>query len=114
MNQHQPTGRLNTTALADAVAAELDISQRAARRTVAAVLGVIARNVAAGHPVAVTNFGTWLPRTLQERGSFNPATGERITAPAKPVVRFRPSPRFVDQLQADDPATVSIRKRPSR
>lgn len=108
----QITGRLNTTALGEAVAVDLGISQQEGSRVLQAVLDVITRAVTAGHPVAVTNFGTWLPVHRPERTAHNPATGGTVTVPARQELRFRPSDRLRELVASEDPAAATIRKQP--
>jgi DNA-binding protein HU-beta len=106
------TGPLNGTRLAEAVAAEMGISRREGKRAVEAVLGIIARSVAGGHPVNVTNFGTWIPVQVDERTARNPATGEPVVVPARQELRFRQSPRLQELVREADPETATIRKYP--
>jgi nucleoid DNA-binding protein len=108
------TGSITTVALAELVAAELGISHRQARRTVAAVLNSITRTVAAGHPVAITNFGSWHPLPVPARTARNPQDGAPVAVPATRRVRFTTSPRFLAAVRAADPEAAAIRKLPSR
>lgn len=111
------TGPLNKTGLGEAVALELGVSKQQGHRAVAAVLDVIARTVAAGHSVTVTNFGTWTPRYVPERklaareAPVSLATRAR-TVPAHHKLRFTVSPRLRAAVKAQDPAAATIRKRP--
>jgi nucleoid DNA-binding protein len=109
----QPTGPLNKTSLAAAVAAQLGVSIDDGYRALDAVLNTITRTVAAGHDVTVTNFGTF--RAVEEAARIrrNPQTGESVPVPAYPTVRFRVSPRLREVVRSGDPA-ASIRKRRSK
>ncbi|MGW5123233.1 HU family DNA-binding protein [Streptomyces sp. NPDC004069] len=109
----QPQGPLNKTGLAEAVAAELGISQREGRRVVDAVLNTITRTLAAGHSVTVTNFGSWHAVQKPERQAHNPQSGEWFTVPARQEIRVLMSPRLRDLVRAGDPS-ASIRKHPSK
>lgn len=109
----QPTGPLNKTSLAAAVAAELGTTTHEGHRAVDAVLNVITRALASGHGVSVTNFGSWHPVSRPARQARNPQTGEPVTVPARQEVRVRTSPRLRDLVRAGM-ATGSIRKNPSR
>lgn len=104
--------RLNTTLLAEAVAIELGVSNEEGARAVQTVLGVITRAVVAGHPVAVTNFGTWLPIQRPARTARNPHTGGTVTVPARQELSFRASDRLRELVASADPVTASIRKHP--
>ncbi|MFB6955515.1 HU family DNA-binding protein [Streptomyces sp. NPDC056309] len=102
---------LNKIALGEAVAAELGTSHEKGHEAVSAVLNVIARTVAAGHPVAVSNFGTFLPKQQPEHTARNPQTGASVTVPARSRLRFRPSPQLQDAVEAGDWKAAVITKR---
>ncbi|MFE6225446.1 HU family DNA-binding protein [Streptomyces sp. NPDC057854] len=106
------TTRLNTVLLAEAVAAELDVPVADGRAAVQAVFDVIARAVAGGHPVAITNFGTFLPIAQPTRMRRNPQNGVFVEVPAHQDVRFRVSPGLRMTVRAADPARATIRKAP--
>lgn len=108
-----PDGPVNAGDLAALVAADLGLSRADSRRTVAAVLDNIARTVAAGHPVAITNFGSWHPVLAAERTARNPQTGATVTVPSTTRVRFRAAPRFRDAVRAGAPDAAAIHKNPS-
>ncbi|MER6515218.1 HU family DNA-binding protein [Nonomuraea sp. NPDC001636] len=107
-----PTTRLNTVALAEAVATELDIPHADGRAAVQAVFDVIARAVAGGHPVAVTNFGTFLPIEQPARTRRNPQNGAPVDVPEHRDVRFRVSPGLRATVRTADPVRATIRKAP--
>ncbi|MGW7247739.1 HU family DNA-binding protein [Streptomyces decoyicus] len=107
-----PTGPLNRTRLAETLAAETGVSVRQATDSVTALLDIITRTVTAGHPVTVTNFGSWYPHERAARNAFNPQTGETFVAPASRGIRFRVSDRLAALVRAGDPATATVRKRP--
>lgn len=109
----QPTGPLNKTSLAAAVAAELGTTPEEGRRAVDAVLNAITRTLAAGHSVTVTNFGSWHPIARPARQARNPQTGDPVTIPARQEIRVTTSPRLRDLVRTGD-VIASIRKNPSR
>ncbi|MGA5424560.1 HU family DNA-binding protein [Streptomyces lavendulocolor] len=108
----QINGRLNTRLLGEAVAVDLGVSKDEGARIVHTVLDVITRAVVSGHPVAVTNFGTWTPTSKPARTALNPQTGEPVSVPARQEVRFRPSDRLRELVASQDSAAASIRKHP--
>lgn len=103
---------LNKTSLGEAVAAELGLSHDQGVRAVEAVLNIVTRAVVGGHPVTVTNFGTWVPVHRPARPARNPYTGEPMVIPAQQGVAFRTSPRLRELVRAADPASATIRKHP--
>ena len=112
MNKAHITTPLNKRSLGEAAAIELGVSIEQGCRTVETVLDLIARAVTAGHPVTITNFGTWVPVQRPERTGFNPQTGQPVTVPAKQALIFRQSDRLREIVAAADPATATIRKLP--
>lgn len=107
-----PTGPINKTGLAVAVANDLGITTKQAYRVLDSVFGTVSRTVTAGHDVTLTNFGTFRAVVHPARKARNPQTGERVPVPARRAVHFRVSPRLREVVQAGDP-TAPIKKRPS-
>ena len=105
------TQPLTTTTLIDVVAADLDIPTAQAHETVMVVFSVIARANTAGHKVAITNFGTFLPTRTKRRQARNPQTGENFTAGPHQVMRFRISRSLASAIRRRD-RKYSIRKQP--
>ncbi|MFE1348170.1 HU family DNA-binding protein [Streptomyces sp. NPDC058757] len=112
MHRAIPIARLNTVLLAEAVAAELNIPVADGRAAVQAVFDVIARAVTGGHPVAITNFGTFLPVALPTRVRRNPQDGSPVEVPAHQDIRFRVSPGLRATVRTADPVRATIRKAP--
>lgn len=105
------TGPLTTTGLIEAVAADLEISEDAAKENVTAVFDVISRAAASGHDVAITNFGTFLSVRAPRRRARNPQTNELMWVPAHQKVRFKVSPRLAESVRVRN-RTASTRKLP--
>lgn len=112
--QVRPERPLNKTALGEAVAAALGVSIEDGHQAVAAVLDTIARTVAAGHQVAVTNFGTFVPKHLPARKAWNPQTGDPVVVEAGTKLHFRVSPQLQAAVKANDPDAAVITKRHRR
>lgn len=108
------TGPLNKTRLGEAIAIELDMSYEDGIRAVEAAFDVIARTVAAGHSVTITNFGSFSAVHKPARPARNPKTGELFVIPPRQEVRFLRSDRLRAVVHAADPATATIRKHPKR
>ncbi|MFI2078623.1 HU family DNA-binding protein, partial [Streptomyces triculaminicus] len=111
MNDSTPD-RMNKGALVEAVAKELGVGRRQADQAVTAVLDTIARTAAGGTAVAITNFGTWLPRIRPARKARNPQTGGTVDVPARQRLRFVVSPHLRDAVATQDPAAASTAKLP--
>jgi DNA-binding protein HU-beta len=104
--------RLNATAFEQAVAEEAGVTAAAVHRVLDAVRDVVAREIAAGNSIAITNFGTWLAIEHPARYARNPQTGGRVLVPGKQGVKWRTSPRLAEIVAARD-TEATTRKRPS-
>jgi DNA-binding protein HU-beta len=71
------------------VAQAAGITKKDAAKAVDAVFEAITTEVAAGHKVTVTGFGTFEPKVREARAGRNPQTGEAITIPAHTAVTFK-------------------------
>ncbi|MEV7871470.1 HU family DNA-binding protein [Streptomyces sp. NPDC088124] len=98
--------------LTAAVVRDTGVTHRVARAAVGAVFDTIARSLADGETITVSNFGTFVPATLPERRSHNPVTGAPMTAPETVVPRFRARGRLREMVRDQDP-TASVRKLPA-
>lgn len=107
----QPTGPLNKTLLGHAVAAQLGITENEGHAVVAAVLNTIARTIASGHAVTVTNFGSFTPFMRPARQARDPRTGGAVFLPERQELRVRVSPQLLAAVRAGDPDAAVIAKR---
>ncbi|MFJ2178928.1 HU family DNA-binding protein [Streptomyces sp. NPDC087851] len=98
--------------LTAAVVRDTGVTHAVARTAVTSVFDAIARSLAVGETITISNFGTFAPVTLRERRSHNPATGAPLTAPETVVPRFRARGRLRDMVRDQDP-TASVRKLPA-
>ena len=67
---------------------------------------LIVEEVAAGHKVAIDEFGSWIVQDRKERNGVNPKTQEKIVIPAKRVATFTPSKFFKGAVS---PASIKIK-----
>lgn len=98
--------RINNAALIEHVAAEAGMSPKVVRVVLRAFFDVVGRRVAKGDSVAVTNFGTWSARHLEERIRHNPQTGAPMRIEARNYPRFVFSPKFRDAVISGDLKTL--------
>lgn len=106
------SSRLNTAELVYAVAKKSGIVVDDVHLVLLALRDVVARELAAGNSVAVTNFGTWRAKDLPARKRRNPKTGEYFMGDGHRAVRWTTSPRLAAIVRAKD-TTATTRKRPS-
>lgn len=100
---------LNQTQLIEEVAAQLNWPEEDARKAVRAFVDTVARTMASGHNVTITNFGRFESYRYGARKVRNPQTGETWRARDHQRPRFKPSRRLVQVVRRRG---GSIRKLP--
>ena len=80
---------MNKTELIDKVAKESALSKAAAEQVVNNVFSTIADAMKTGDKVTLVGFGTFSVTERAAREGRNPRSGEKITIPAKKVVKFK-------------------------
>ena len=91
---------LTRAGLAEAVHREVGLPRAGAAEIVAELVETIVGRLAAGKPVGIAGFGSFVPRDKGTRPGRNPRTGETVRIAARRVVAFRPSPILKDRVQA--------------
>ncbi|MET9081400.1 HU family DNA-binding protein [Streptomyces sp. NPDC004237] len=105
------TKRLTTATLIGVVAEDLGVTPDDVRETVMTTFDAMARAVASGHDVAITNFVTLRSHAVPRHTARNPQTSELMTVPTHRVVRLRVSDHLADAVRRRV-RTVTIRKAP--
>ena len=90
---------MNKTELVKKVAAENELTQKAAAAAVDSVLNSIMDSLAAREPVSLIGFGTFSCRHHDERTGINPATGETITISPSNTPIYKPSKIFKEKVK---------------
>ena len=80
---------MNKTELVNAIANEAKLTKVQAKAALEAALCAVGGALAKGEKVALIGFGTFGVVEKGERQGVNPATHEKITIPAKKVVKFK-------------------------
>ncbi|WP_225008022.1 HU family DNA-binding protein [Novosphingobium percolationis] len=89
---------MNTTELADAVAAEHGLSKADAKKIVETVFGAIADAAAKGDEVSLNGFGKFRVKDTPAREGRNPATGAAMQIAASRKLAFAPAKAIKDKL----------------
>ena len=89
---------MNKAELIKKVAAENDLSQKAAAAVVDSVLGGIVDSLAAREPVTLFGFGSFSCKHRAAREGRNPATGKAIKIAASNTPVFKPAKAFKDKV----------------
>ena len=76
--------------LIELVAKKANLTNKASRDSVSALLNGIRDSLKRGEKVVITGFGTFSVRRRAERPGRNPKTGERITIQARKAPGFTP------------------------
>ncbi len=80
---------MNKSQLVDAMAKDAGISKSAAKKALESFLHNVEGTLKKGDKVALIGFGTFSVQARKSRSGHNPATGKKITIPAKKVVKFK-------------------------
>ena len=80
---------MNKTELIEKIAANAEVSKAVAKKALDATTEAIKEALAAGDKVQLVGFGTFAVAVRPSREGINPATKEKITIPAKKVVKFK-------------------------
>ncbi|MFT4295080.1 MAG: HU family DNA-binding protein [Micropruina sp.] len=91
---------MNTKELAAAVAARTGLNLSAAHDSVAAVLDLIAAEVADGEPVNLAGFGVFEARRRSARTGRDPRSGEPIAIAERRTPGFRAAAAFRQRVNA--------------
>lgn len=89
---------MNKTELIKKVAAENELSQKAAAAVVDSVLNSIVDSLAAREPVALFGFGNFSCKHRAAREGRNPANGKTIKIAASNTPVFKPAKAFKDKV----------------
>ncbi len=89
---------MNKQDLVEQVAAQLDLSKRAATEAVDVVVDSIKRAVAKGDKVSIPGFGSFEKRARGARVARNPQTGAAIKVAATSVPAFKAGKEFKEQV----------------
>lgn len=80
---------MNKAELINAIAEKAGLSKADAKNALDATIEVISEAMVQNDKVALIGFGTFSVGEKAERTGINPATKEKITIPAKKVVKFK-------------------------
>ncbi len=89
---------MNKTELVKKVAAENEMTQKAAAAVVDSVLDSVVDAVAAGEPVALLGFGTFSLKHRDARTGRNPATGKAMKFAASNTPVFKAGKAFKEKV----------------
>ncbi|MDO4510572.1 MAG: HU family DNA-binding protein [Bacteroidales bacterium] len=90
---------MNKTELINGIAIEAGISKVQAKAAVEAAVKVMQTALLKGDKISVVGFGTLAVQEKAERAGVNPATGAKITIPAKKVVKFKAGAELAEKLK---------------
>lgn len=76
--------------LVELVAKKANLTNKASRESVDALLNGVRDSLKRGEKVVITGFGTFSIRNREARSGRNPKTGERITIAARKAPGFTP------------------------
>ncbi|MBD3195402.1 MAG: DNA-binding protein [Candidatus Lokiarchaeota archaeon] len=86
----------NKKDLTKVVAEATNKTQKDSKVIVESIMKVISGALAKGEEVKIVNFGKFSVRERAERKGINPQTLEKMTIPAKNVIKFKPGKGLAD------------------
>ncbi|WP_338465545.1 HU family DNA-binding protein [Novosphingobium sp. ZN18A2] len=89
---------MNNNDLAEALAANHDLTKADARKLVDGVFAAITDAAANGEEIALSGFGKFKVKHSPQREGRNPATGEAMTIAASNKLAFTPAKAVKDRL----------------
>ena len=90
---------MNYTDFVKTVAKDSKVTQTDAKRVIDVACLTIKKAVLHEGEVTLNGVGKFVKKTRPERVGVNPATGDKMTIPAKDVVTFKPAKEFKDFIQ---------------
>ena len=84
--------------LVDVVAAEAEITKKAAKIAIDSFLAAVEGSLVKGEEVSLAGFGTFKVKTRAERNGVNPQTKAAVVIPATKVPTFKPSKALKDKV----------------
>lgn len=90
---------MNKTDLVEKIAAGAGLSKVDAKKALEATIVALKDALAAGDKVALIGFGTFSISERTAREGINPSTKEKITIPAKKIVKFKAGSDFAEALK---------------
>ena len=89
---------MNKSELVNQIAGSAGISKAQAEGALAATISSIVDALKSGDSVTLIGFGTFSVSQRAKREGRNPQTGEKITIPAKNVVKFKAGKEFRESV----------------
>ncbi|MEG1573989.1 MAG: HU family DNA-binding protein [Bacteroidales bacterium] len=90
---------MNKSELINAIAEEAGLTKVDAKKALEAFLGAVSDSLTKGDKIALVGFGTFSVNEKGERTGINPATKQKITIPAKKVVKFKAGAELADKVK---------------
>lgn len=84
--------------LVDIVAAEAEISKKAAKIAIDSLLAAVEDSLVKGEDVSLAGFGVFKVKERAERNGVNPQTKETVVIPASKVPVFKPSKALKEKV----------------
>ena len=88
---------MNKSELINAIAEQAGLTKVDAKKALEAFICAVSDAMAKGDKVALVGFGTFSVNEKGERTGINPATKEKITIPAKKVVKIKAGAELADK-----------------
>jgi DNA-binding protein HU-beta len=89
---------MNKADLIAKIAEDADITKVAAEKALNSFIVTVKESIRKSETVRLAGFGTYSIGQRAARNGRNPKTGEKISIPAKKIVKFKPSSSFSNYI----------------
>ncbi len=90
---------MNKAKLVEQMAQQTKLPRSVCKNALEAFIHVVGKSLKQGQPVVLTGFGTFAVVKRKSRVGVNPATGKKMTIPAKSVPKFKPGKALKDMIR---------------
>ena len=87
---------MNKAALIEQMSNDTKLPKTACKECLESFVKSVEKALRRNQSVVITGFGTWGVMKRKARMGINPATGSKMTIPAKKVPKFKPGKRLKD------------------
>ena len=90
---------MNKADIIQVITKEVGITNKEANAAIDALVDAVKKALKKGDHVSLVGFGSWEVKKRAKRKGVNPQTGEKITIPARKVVKFNPGKDLKEKVK---------------
>ena len=90
---------MNKADIIQVITKDVGITNKEANAAIDALVAAVKKALKKGDHVSLVGFGSWEVKKRAKRKGVNPQTGEKITIPARKVVKFNPGKDLKEKVK---------------